>query len=522
MSTLHQALRIARKDLVEARWLGLVYVALVAMATVHVARAASLGPMDDPQMPMVFVVMAGMLFVATVVQADAPARADAFWAARPFQPSAVLAAKLLVMLVVTGVGLLGQAIVITAYGLHGTALATRLPPSAGTYALWLLVAMLIASLARDLKTFVTMTVCIVIAPGWATIVLLSPTTLDTQGAATIGVTVNASPASVALLRAAAWLGTIGCILLLLWIYRTTDLRRWARTASIAAAACGLLAAMNPPWIASAWTSSWNKSSFGVSPTPGIARAAVSTAFVLSATDPANDSLVIRATPPSPDARLTVLSTDVAITLKDGSTIHVAGPSSGDLVRPELPGVRWVSGSADSAHGLTTSLSPIPRARDAMARGITRVSISPWIAASVPHVIGSMQLANGSLFVHDGLTARIESWSYGSGDGIVDLRISSMPRGNYTDPSDDLEYALINDVRHEALPLFRRRAVGGGSNSLVLPGDSARTNVFELSTRADTSGALEARDPTWFRSARLVLIDKGELGTYTVHTNAVLR
>jgi len=516
MNMLIQSLHIARKDLRESRWVMLVYAALLAVATADVARAASRDPIGNSALPMFFVVIAGMLLVGVVVQADAPARPDAFWATRPLRPSAVLTAKLLIALGVLVVGLAGQAAAISAFGMGGIPLAARLPRAAGAYALWLLVALLMAALTRDLKAFVAATVCILMAPALATGLWLSPNQVESIGGTLVRVVVGASPAGVAALHVAAWLGPPGCIVLLLWLYRGSDLRRSSRAACIAVAAGGLLAAMNPPWTVWPWIGSRS-----VPPSDQIAAAAVSTAFLLNPTDPSKDSVVIRATPPVAGQQLTLLNTDVAITLADGSIIHLTGPGAfTDVVRPELPGARWVTATAHGEDGARSQLSLSPRAHQAMARGIVRVSVSPSILAAIPRVAGSVRLAKGELLVRDGLTARIESWSYESGDATVNLRISSLS-GDELDRAVNVEFALVNHARHEALPLFQRNSVGG-TDWLVVPGDSATTNVLSLTTRPDKPSAFEVRDPGWFQGARLVVIDKRVLGSYTAHTQADIR
>jgi hypothetical protein len=87
-----------------------------------------------------------------------------FGSTRPIRPFAVLTAKMfLVLVVVLGIGVVGQAIALAANGVYGGSLLGRLPASAGTYGQWLLTAMVIAALTRDLKSFVVALVCVPIA-----------------------------------------------------------------------------------------------------------------------------------------------------------------------------------------------------------------------------------------------------------------------------------------------------------------------------------------------------------------------
>src|SRR5690242_1633466 len=117
MTWIGEVAHVAWKDVRQQRWLILAYVALVIIAT---WRAMLVALADRPPnvltavLPLILVL--GCLMTAIFVQGDSPTRADAFWLTRPLHPSAVLAAKLLLVgTIIVGVPMLGQATVLSLF-----------------------------------------------------------------------------------------------------------------------------------------------------------------------------------------------------------------------------------------------------------------------------------------------------------------------------------------------------------------------------------------------------------------------
>ena len=217
MTALSQVLHVARKDLRESRWPLVVYGAVVALATMN-ASHQTLGSFPEP---MFFVVIAGMVVVATLVQADSPVREDAFWATRPLNPFSVLGAKVLLTgIVIVGLALIGQAIALRMDGAYASDVAYFLPAGAFAYGLWLFATFLVASYTRDVRTFVVVMMCI--SAG----LVIGPTILFSSLANR-----NAPEPSRSfdtIMRVVAWLGFIGSAALLLVLYRRrTKVRGWA-------------------------------------------------------------------------------------------------------------------------------------------------------------------------------------------------------------------------------------------------------------------------------------------------------
>ena len=506
MNGLAQARHIARKDLREFRWMVLLYLVLVVVATAH---ASSMGGQNIVlDLSMFFVAIAGMLLVATLVQADAPGRVDAFWSTHPFLPFAVLVAKvLLAAIVVLGVGLVGQAIALGSNGVHGTAILGRLSASAGIYGEWLLTAMVIAALTRDLKSFIVALVCIPIA---LAIINLASASLSTPSASSsiFSSAPTETPAAPATF-AWWWLGIIGCGAVLLWVYHARDVRRSIRALGIVIGACGLLTTgftltIAPPKNAPR----------------SVSRAAIVGGF--NSADPKSMTIRLRASHAPAGQRLTLLNSNVTLTLRDGATVRVGGPGPLELgvTHPDLKGVRWVTPAADTGHAeINTTFSSDIRAQQAMGHGVMRLALSGRLLASIPHVRGSLPLAKGATLARDGQRTEIASWSYASGDAILELRTKAIARDeeapSFPGWTSAVVYALVNDARHEALPLRQGRSASS-QMWFVLPGTSASSGTDSLTSRTGLPSHLEARDEAWFRDARLVVIDWVPLGGYPVN------
>ena len=164
MNWLGQVRHVAAKDVRQTRWLLLGYVAIVALTTRDAAWLL-VPRRGSPEGLVLLVVACGMFVVAALVQADSPTRGDAFWASKPLDASAVFAAKLVVTgAIVIGVPIVGQLAALLAIGTSAERLPLLLLVAAWSYALWLLAAMLVAALTKDLRTFATVFIgiCVVL------------------------------------------------------------------------------------------------------------------------------------------------------------------------------------------------------------------------------------------------------------------------------------------------------------------------------------------------------------------------
>ena len=99
MNWLAQVWHIAKKDVLQLRWLLGVQVLATGMAlaaavspSFHLGEPIFTSTDSGVVLPMAILFL-GILISVLVVQTDSPSRSDAFWASRPLHPLAVLTAK---------------------------------------------------------------------------------------------------------------------------------------------------------------------------------------------------------------------------------------------------------------------------------------------------------------------------------------------------------------------------------------------------------------------------------------------
>lgn len=203
-----QVAHVAWKDVRVSRWLWLAYVAAVLFTTAHATQVLNLG---SGWLWVLAVLILGALLVGTVVHADAPTRADAFWATRPLHPGAVYGAKIALAGVLLLLPLAGEFIALLALDVTaGDALSMLLRPVA-VYAALLATAVMIAVLVPDVRLFAAAFVAVYMAE--SVMAMLLSGSLLSRGTGALPVWF-------------VYLVTVGGMLLLgLHQYRTRDVRR---------------------------------------------------------------------------------------------------------------------------------------------------------------------------------------------------------------------------------------------------------------------------------------------------------
>ncbi|HEV8447886.1 MAG TPA: hypothetical protein VGQ44_13735 [Gemmatimonadaceae bacterium] len=515
MTAIAQVLHVARKDLRESRWPFVVFIAVVAAAGVRVAgKWAAAGVFG---MSMFLVVLTALLVVAILVQSDSPIRADAFWTTRPLAPAAVLLAKVLVLaIVVGGVPLAAQAITVASFDVHGTALARHLSTSILEYGRWLLFGLALASMTKDLKTFVVALVGIPIAFGigsdiWAMLFMRNSVSFD-AGSASRGISLD---------QVITWIGTLGCIALPIWLYARRDQGWRTIAAGTLFVACGVVAALNTD---------------SSPPTPPVVEGAPrenAITLSLSAQNqirPGQIQLTVRATPARPDERITFRLDYADLELADGDKTQIQGQEVAELgaTRPRsLGGAVWLSPNRDSTDAPSIVLVPQEWQKPLVAKGVKRITIHGRILAAMPRVAGILPTTVGARLATPGRRISLGSWREDSGIAQLTVHEIELPHSasdfylQNRSGSRVLTYALVNDARHEALPL-EAHGVSTGSTSLVLPGDEAYTTDLSLDTREAFPG--RARPPLaegWFQAARVWRIDWISAGSYPVRAELTL-
>ena len=166
MSWWTQVWHIAKKDVLQFRWLLALQVLATVMAATAVldpgshggrpgfSRAISVG-LDHIGGPYMVLVGLAIFISAVVVQADSPSRSDAFWASRPLHPLAVLMAKGATLGVfLLGIPLFAEAIVLSEHAVSPVAMVPMLAESVIAQGGFVVAAATLAALTANLSAFV--------------------------------------------------------------------------------------------------------------------------------------------------------------------------------------------------------------------------------------------------------------------------------------------------------------------------------------------------------------------------------
>ena len=222
MIWLNEAVHVARKDVRHARALLLVYAIIVVIALL----AAMALPVQTDNTTLltgsgVVLLFFGMIMAASAIQADSPTQSNAFWASRPFHPTAMLGAKILYCaIVIVGIPLVAELIGLAHFQASTATMLGDLARSSAIYGVLLLGTIVIASLTSDLRGFIVGALAVLI--GIVTIV----------AAVTISnIQSRFRPLSALFDLISSWglnvVAVLGSLALLVWLYRRRDVSRVA-------------------------------------------------------------------------------------------------------------------------------------------------------------------------------------------------------------------------------------------------------------------------------------------------------
>jgi hypothetical protein len=491
MTWFAQVAHVAMKDVRQARVLLFVYIAAVAWATRDALKL--MGPDSaSPEGAMLFVVALGMFVVAVLVQSDSPTRSDALWASRPFDPSAVLAAKLFVAVaIVIGLPLVGQFVALFAIGAATERIPNLLLVAAWSYALWLLAAMLVAALTRELRSFAL----VLVSVGLFLLIAVSEALKGRHFF--VGVRTQ---------EIVTYVGAIGTTALVLALYRTRDTRLRTWVAGVAAATA-MLSSTVVPW--SGWVPS---SSAATAEVEAVTRRAVVHAELVDRPGGARQEwlrLRVRTEGATATERFGLSVSSATIYLSNRSTLRVpiedAGPYAAAL--EAQPFGRSTRGPIIAAHGYEVGgkLSTVQQA--AVGAGFDSVTIDGRVTVSERRVLGGMAFAEHATLQFD--VARLEiTYLNRSADTVrLAMKIFSVDRSDAESMALGFnvpDLTLVNETRGEELA-FRSGGGGGHGGALVLPGNEA----YVSSAGYDTAPFLPAGhrfvvDDAWIGAARLVV------------------
>lgn len=474
---------------------GLSHSGEIQMGTARVVTEVALG---TPAL-----LIAGLLLVALLVHADSPARSDAFWATRPLVPSAVLAAK--VVLMATLLLLLPLGAQLWALVAHEVP-ADRIPGLLGASALeqagLVAVAAALASLTADLRSYV---VAIMVATfAWSMILAVA--------AGAFGNPVTYGPRSS--VTDVVWL--VAGAALVTYQYHVRDVRRVATVAAAPVAAALLLLAAIPPQ----------------RPIP-VRREAVPPHLRAEGLGVADmdvrpeglgmSQVILRLelSDGRPGYRYALWPGDAHIRLPDGSearavasqrmTLHQSGDAG-------LEGFIRLDEGRGPPFGLAHLAFSVPRdVGDVLEReGASGIELTGDVEVLEPSVVGMVPLEVGAAVARGGYRIRVESVEPGP-EPIVNTVAESVERSRSwwgRVPFESLEFFLVNEERKELLALHLRSGGGGQSHVMVLSGVEARAYRAGLGTMM--GAARQAGLPRgWMDAAALYVREWTPIGSYPV-------
>jgi len=508
MTWFAQVRHIAWKDARQARWILAVYVTMVIVATV---RSIALPfAVNGFVLPVMFlVVMTGIAVAATLVQSDSPIRSDALWASRPFYPTAILAAKVvLVFIVIILLPVAGEVAALGAFQVPGSDLAYLARQSALTYTLWLLVAVLVAALTPDLRSFVVTFLGLIVG-----LLLLAGIPLGLRSPFALRLSLFRTLIAVLVIA----LG----IALLVGVYRThhRGVRVWAGAIAVVALALTAVVIGYPLLVYRYWT---------MNPQPKLsiqiaAQGQIAKWEQLQLTVDVDDL---------PDTLGVGFAADTAILhLRDGRAIRIEHPGpSLTLFTPELPirpAVRWLGSEPRPWRSNRLGVSLTDHNARAIERDLVSVELVGAVVFVQPRLAGALPLRVGASVTHEGMRARIGAVDYTSDDPTIDLETSSARRERVpyfpaqSNPSvmDSPRYWLLNTARGEAVPLYSRSS-SGSSDWLLLPGASVQESALRLHAKIGPGSVVP--DQEWLRDAKLLIVDWVPVASYALRPQATLR
>ena len=501
MTWLAEVRHVLAKDVRQFRWMVAVYLAFVLAAMVRSAGWAALDVLGSGLAPIA-VVLSGMIIIASTVQTDSPIRENAFWATHPLRPSVMAGAKVGFAMLLVAMGLVAQAVALGAYDLGGADTAFLLVATASATMSWLIVAMVIGAITRELPSFL-LTVIALPVLGY-TLVMVFMQLLPPQGSQTIVLPDSAGAGW-------RWLALLGGIGIVAWLYRWRDGRRRTRAMAVVVAALALYTATLPfPDDDDALPSVPEDLSLALEVDEDGTRGSE---MQLRVTGPVASSAVARRFEPR---EFTIrLRNDSTLRL-DPSMLAVFGGNFSVPPVPPIPGVRWIDHPAESVISHSMLLRLPYDGAPVRVDDITTVSIAGRMILSEPRTLARMPLRVGAEVVNDGYRIRVDRWTPTVPElplaiAVSVVHVAAMRPVPGSLQEQALSAAIINERRGEGFVL-QQRGTGSGSDGLVLPGVPARA----LELRYDrSSGARPSSlpDADWLRDAELLIFREVPVGAY---------
>jgi hypothetical protein len=410
---------------------------------------------------------------------------------------------LLVGAVVVGLPLIGEIIGLSAYDLSRARFASLVVTCLTVMGMWLLVAMVLGAVTRDLRTLIVALVCAIVVlfvSGWVV---------------NRALTIFAAREGRGILIAVA---VIGGLATLAALYNRPGWRWRAWLASGLTSGCALVTA------------------FGTSATPvPVLKADVAGPLQLRIDRPeqiarySKLNLLITA-PSAPDSLRALFSAEsVTVRLADGSKITLSAFSGAtplhDAAMPVGDNIRWRSFRSHNTGAAVWADLTRPQVQ-ALSRGIREIEVKGHVRLIRPLALGTLPLIEGSSIRGDGTKTTLTTVDRSaenlsltvSSVGVAESEGSLLGLGSSR--WEGLHFALVNRQRGEAWELSPRSS-WRNSQVLLLPGTSAMQDMFRFEHEQGRGyfGPAAPPDNDWLRDAELFVGSLVSAGEYDARVRA---
>ena len=508
MSALAETWHIMKKDVRQSRWLLLGYVVLVVAATASAVTGGELAG-GHLQMAAVLLMLTGPITAAILVQADSPTRADAFWASQPFRRSAMLGAKLVMVMLVFGIAMAGQLIALAVLHVSARDMRRIMLLSGLIYGCVLLLAMFLATLTSDLKSFVL-----------SVLALFAATAVVSIGTSAFDWLIGLPALRTTMVGA----GLVGVVALLVLLYLRRDLPA-ARSLAVLALAMIILGSLStgPPEIGT------SRSGIIRGQVDGAAGIRVELRDTAQITRTGEVNLGFALTDGEKGRHYHLIANEARFFLRGGGSVDVpwwtaelAQPAGQGLAVSGVPPLPVGSDPLSGAnYEVQRSLSD--EQRRGLARGIDSVRISGTLTVLEPRLAATLPAHAGAEILRDGQSIRVASISLDGSGQTIELRIKSiarsLPGADWSSDRNALSAWLIDEQHGDRIELLRG-AMRYSGVLLVLPGAGFTEGTVRFSAPRMAHDIPLAADPESLASTKLVLVTWVPVTMYGVQASSI--
>lgn len=457
MIWLNEAVHVARKDVRHARALLVVYAIIAAIALL----AAMALPVQSDNTTLLtgsglVLLFVGMIMGASAIQADSPTQSNAFWASRPFHPTAMLGAKILYCaIVIVGIPLVAELTGLAHFQASTATILGDLARSSAIYGVLLLATIVIASLTSDLRGFIVAALAVLIGiVGIVAVVMIS------------NIQSHFGAISIDFGRVSSWgvnvVALLGGLALLIWLYRRRDVSRvaWIGAVIVVGACVDLLLDIGA-----------SQPDVHVSKIAGNAPPIVFDQATISPRPSGPPALRLQFALPTPEAmrRVGLTVREVDVRLRDGSVVHAQPnrePMTFDTPASLLPAGVQPFGSQSRARTIGTTVGFFEEDRARLDRvGIASVDVKATVDISQAE-----QIATGTFGESTSKTVagtRVEIVRDPASRFTIEVLTASVENARgIMNPSTSV--VLVNQQQREGLVLDSQR-YAVTSSWMVLPG-----------------------------------------------------